>query len=114
MTIAAGRLRFRVALLAPDTIENGRGGRMPSPGSDGWKAVADLWADVIALRGDEAVRQSIERPVQLWRVEVRMRRDVTTHHRLRWGAIVMDIKSVAPNDAGDGLVMTCESGANGK
>lgn len=114
MTISAGRLRFRVQLLAPDTVDNGRGGRRPIPGSDGWKPVASLWADVLALRGDEAVRQNVERAVQLWRVEIRMRHDVTPKHRLRWGAIVMDIKSAAPNDAGDGLVMTCASGANGQ
>lgn len=114
MTISAGRLRHQVQLLAPDTVDNGRGGRKPNPGSDGWKPIGRVWADVVALRGDEAVRQNVERAVQLWRVEIRMRHDVTPKHRLRWGAIIMDIKSAAPNEGRDGLVMTCESGANGQ
>lgn len=112
--LSSTRLRHQVQLLAPDTVDNGKGGRKPSPANpDGWKRYASPWAEVIALRGDEAVRQNVERAVQMWRVEIRMRSDVSTKHQLRWGQIVMNIKSAAPNEAGDGLVMTCESGANG-
>lgn len=113
--LSSVRLRHQVLLLEQDTVDNGRGGRKPNPDNPtGWKPYAKPWAEVIALRGDEAVRQNIERSVQMWRVEIRIRSDVSTEHRLQWGAIAMDIKSAAPNEAGDGLVLTCESGANGQ
>lgn len=109
----AGKLKHRVILQRPSTVDNGRGGRKPNPDNGGWEQVAKPWAEVIALRGQEAVRENIDRAVQLWKVTIRHRPDVTPMNRLVWGAIVMNIKSAAPNDAGDGLVMTCESGANG-
>ncbi|KTT72622.1 head-tail adaptor protein [Sphingomonas endophytica] len=107
--LSSTRLKHQVTLLAPDDIDNGRGGRKPNPATGGWKAYAKPWAEVIALRGDEAVRQSVERSAQLWRVEIRIRDDVTPSHRVRWGTIVMQVKAAAPNSAGDGLVMTCLS-----
>ncbi len=113
MPIAAGSLNKRVRIEVPDMIDNDRGGRKPNPATGGWKEVATVWAEVIALRGEEATRNSVERSVQLWKVTIRMRRDVTTACRLVWDkmGIHMDIKSAAPNAEGDGLLMTCESGA---
>ncbi|TCP33271.1 head-tail adaptor protein [Sphingomonas sp. BK235] len=114
MRLSSTRLIHQVTLLAPDLVDNGRGGRKPNPETGGWKAYGEPWAEIIGLRGEEAVRANVERAVQLWRVEIRIRGDVDTTHRLRCGSIVMDIKTAAPNEARDGLVMTCESGANGK
>lgn len=113
MGLDAGALNKRVRIEAPDMLDNERGGRKPNPATGGWKEVKTVWAEIIALRGDEATRNSVERSVQLWKVTIRIRRDVTTAHRLVWikMGIIMDIKSVAPNSDGDGLVMTCESGA---
>ncbi len=108
------RLKHLVKLQRPDTIDNGTGGRKPSPATNGWADVATPWAEIIALRGQEAVRENIERAVQLWRVTIRHRDGVTPKMRLVWGAIVMNITAVAPNEQGDGLVLTCESGANGR
>jgi head-tail adaptor len=111
--LETGKLDKRIRIEAPDMIDNDRGGRKPNPATGGWKEVKTVWGEILALRGDEATRNSIERSVQLWKVTVRMRRDVTTSCRLVWLAmdIHMDIKSAAPNVDGDGLVMTCESGA---
>lgn len=107
------RLKHQVVLQREDKIDNGAGGRRPNPATGGWIEFAEPWAEIVALRGQEAVRENIERAVQLWRVTIRYRDGVTPKNRLVWGAIVMNITSAAPNDAGDGLVMTCESGANG-
>ena len=108
------RLKHQVVLQEPDKVDNGTGGRRPNPETGGWRDVSEPWAEIVALRGQEAVRENINRAVQLWRVTIRYRDGVTPKNRLVWGAIVMNIISAAPNDAGDGLVMTCESGANGK
>ncbi|WP_341210678.1 head-tail adaptor protein [Sphingomonas paucimobilis] len=108
------RLKHQMLLQRPDTIDNGTGGRKKNPVTDGWADVAKPWAEIIALRGQEAVRENIERAVQLWRVTIRHRDDVTPQMRLVWGAIVMNITAAAPNEAGDGLVLSCESGANGR
>lgn len=107
------RLSKRILIEQPDVVDNGRGGRKPNPDTNGWKPLARPWAEIVALRGDEALRLSVERRRQLWRVVVRNRTDVTPACRIVWGSIVMDIKSAAPNAAGDELVMSCESGANG-
>lgn len=108
-----GTLDKRVRIEAPDMIDNDRGGRKPNPATGGWAEVKTVWAEIIALRGSEATRNSIERAVQLWKVTIRIRRDVSAVNRLVWikMGITMDIKSIAPNEEGDGLVMTCESGA---
>lgn len=112
--LAAGRLKHRVEIQEPNKVDNGRGGRKPA-GQDPWRSIADsIPAEVIALRGDEAVTHLIERAGQLWRVTIRPRADVTPMHRLVWKGITMNIKSAALNVAGDALVMTCASGENGR
>lgn len=109
----ASRLNKRIRIEQPDLIDNGRGGRTPNQVTGGWKLLAEPWAEILGLRGDEALRLGVERRRQLWRVVIRNRSDVNPGCRIVWGRVVMDIKSAAPNDAGDELVMTCESGANG-
>jgi len=110
MAIAAGDLDRRIALQVKDQIENGRGGRKPNPATGGWTTIARPWAQLLPLRGEAAVRNLVERHTQLWRVTIRMRPGVTPAHRILFGSMPMTIKSVAPNEEGDGLVMTCESG----
>lgn len=110
----SSRLKHRIDIQRKNQVSNGRGGRTVPAGQDPWLTIAsDVPAEVIALRGDEAVRHSVERSVQLWRVTVRSRDDVSTSERLMWGSITMDIKSAALDVTGTELVMTCESGANG-
>jgi head-tail adaptor len=110
MALAAGDLDRRVALQMPDLVDNGRGGRTPNTATGGWATIARPWAQLVPLRGEEAVRNLVERHTQLWRVTIRMRPGVTTAHRLLFGSIRMTIQSIAANADGDALVMTCESG----
>lgn len=113
----AGKLRDRVAIERHNLIDNGRGGRKVPDGQSEWVEITPkpIAAEVIALRGEEALRQSAERSIHLWRVTIRARRGLDTSHRLVWesdlmGRVVMNIRAMAPNDERDGIVMTCESG----
>lgn len=108
------RLRHHLVLQRPDKLDNGIGGRRANPATGGWAEVARPWAEIVALRGEQAVRENIERAVQLWRVTIRFRGDVTPQHRLVWNETVLAITAAAPNEAGDGLVLTCESGGHGR
>ncbi|MBM6576348.1 head-tail adaptor protein [Microvirga sp. SRT01] len=115
MAIDARKLRDRVTIEAENLIDNGRGGRTRPSGQDAWKKVDTVWAECLALRGGEALQNLVERSKQLWRVTIRPRADLTTSMRLTWhdamiGDVVGNIRSVAPNEDRDGLVMTVESG----
>lgn len=112
--IPAGRFRHRVRIEEPNVVDNGRGGRMAVPGEDKWRTVADrVPAEVIALRGTVAIEHLVQQQKQLYRVTVRRRAPLTIEQQLVWGVVVMSVKSCAPNDAGDALVMTCESVVRG-
>lgn len=111
MTLAAGRLRERVAIQSANLVDNGRGGRKPPPGEQPWKDVATkVRAEIIPLRGDEALSLGVQRSTQLYRVTIRKRAGVTTAHRLMWGEIALDIRSAPPSTDGCSIVLTCESG----
>ena len=111
MGLAAGRLRDEVTIQEPNLVDNKRGGRKPAPGEDAWKDVDTVHAEIIALRGGEALQNGIQRGTQLWRVTIRIRDDVTPRHRLVWNGTPLNIRTAAPNEERDGLVMTAESGA---
>lgn len=107
----ASRLRHRVRIETPNLIDNGRGGRVAPAGQDKWRKVADrVPAEVIPLRGETALQHLVERSLQLWRVTIRNRRDLTTADRLVYGEIVMTISAIAPTEKRDGLVLSCQSG----
>jgi head-tail adaptor len=108
-----GKLRTRVTFEQENLIDNGRGGRTRATGEDAWKPVKTVWAECLPLRGGEAMANLVERSTQLWRVTVRARPGFTTGMRLTWtdtliGKVVGNIRSLAPNEERDGLVMTVE------
>lgn len=115
MALAAGRLKHRIEIQEQNRVSNGRGGFTPPAGEEPWRSIASrVPAEVIALRGEEAVRHSVERAVQLWRVTIRPRAGVTPTHRLVWNGVTMNVKTAALNLEGDALVMTCASGETGR
>lgn len=115
----ATRMRHQLRIDAQNRIDNGRGGRTVVPGEDPWRIVADrVWAEIIGLRGDEATQNAVLRARQLWRVTIRARHGMVTGMRLVWrdrmlGELIGNIKAIAPDDTGDALVMTVETGAVG-
>lgn len=112
----ASRLRAVVTIQEMDMIDNGRGGRRPRDPAAPWRDVErDVPAEIIPLRGGEALENLVLRATQLWRVAIRARGDLTTSNRLTWtdpiiGEVNGDIRSVVPDEDGAGIVMTIESG----
>ena len=102
----SSRLKQQIRIDTPVKADNGRGGRSAT-----WSELATVWAEVIPLRGGEALQQGIERGTQFWRVTIRTRGGVGLEQRLIWNGLTMNIRTVAPNLTRDGLVMTAESGA---
>lgn len=110
----SSRLREVVTIERRNLVDNGRGGRKTPAGQPDWlPLMKDVRAEVIALRGDEALDKAVLRSSQLYKVTIRNRPGVSVEHRIRWGAITMEIRVAAPNQRRDELIMTCESGKPG-
>ena len=112
MTLRIRRLKERITVEAKNLVDNGKGGRRRPEGEPEWKPALPkpIAAEIIPLRGDEALSNAVTRSVQLYRVTVRNRDGITPANRIRWGSIVMNIKSVARSIDRRSIVMTCESG----
>jgi SPP1 family predicted phage head-tail adaptor len=84
--IGAGDLNRRLTLEAPSESDDGAGGVIR-----GYAAVATLWGNVApqAMRADVAAASL--GAVQRFRIVIRRRDDVTTHHRLRDGDAIYAI-----------------------
>lgn len=113
--LAAGRLRERLAIQRHNVVDNGRGGRRVPDGEAEWEDVATVRAEVIALRGDEALDHLVQRAKQLWRITIRRRSGVRPSMRVAWtdpvsGHLIGNIRSAALNETRDGIVMTVETG----
>ena len=107
----ASRAREIVTVQERNLVDNGRGGRKTPEGEPEWKTLLDgVRAEIIALRGNEALQQGVLRSSQLWKVSIRNRSGVGVTHRIVWGAVTMEIRVAAPNQDRSELVMTCESG----
>jgi len=105
------RLRHRIRIEEPNLVDNGRGGRAAPAGGEKWRALADrVPAEVVGIRGGVALEHLVERHRTLWRVTIRMRRDLLPSMRIVHGDVVMTIKAIVPSELRDALVLTCESG----
>lgn len=116
MSIAAGKLRERVAVQEKNLVDNGKGGRSRPANGPEWKNLADadsVPAEIIPLRGDEALANSVLRAVQLYKVTIRARPDVTAAHRLDWDGVPLNIKALARSTDRREIIMTCEAGTPG-
>jgi head-tail adaptor len=111
MATQTARFRERVSIQQKNLIDNGRGGRARPAGGPEWIDVAtDIGAEVIPLRGDEALQNAVLRSVQLYRITIRARTGVTITHRLMWGDVAMNIRAVALSVDRRDLVMSAEAG----
>lgn len=114
MALSAGRLRGRVRIEEPaGLVDNGRGGRRAAAGG-AWKVLDEsVPAEIVALRGDEALEAAVVRSKQLWRVTIR-RRPILTGWRLVWtdpvlGLVIGNIRAAALTTGNDGVIITAES-----
>lgn len=94
------RLVRRLVLEAPETVPDGSGGF-----SVAWRPAGTLWADVTARGGREEFSGGATRPRTRYRILVRAApvgaaSRPRAGHRLRDGARVFDILTVAEQDAG--------------
>jgi SPP1 family predicted phage head-tail adaptor len=89
-------------------VSNGQGGYTTS-----WSKLADEWAEIIGMSGDEALLAGVQRAVQQWRVTISRRDDVKPRHRIKWGDLYLDIKAAMPlpKDPRNFTLLICESGA---
>ncbi len=107
----SSRLRERISIEVENLVDNQRGGRRRVPGEDGWREIAScVAAEIIPLRGDEALNLSVQRSTQLYRVTIRDRVDITTKHRLIWQGMALNIRTAPPSTDRTYRVMTCEAG----
>lgn len=116
MAIAAGKLRERVIVEQKNLVDNGKGGRTRPAGQPEWWPVAgipDLRAEIIPLRGGEAMAEAILRSVQYYRVTIRARTGIVPSQRLLWRGTPLNIKAMAHSTDRRDIVMTCEAGLPG-
>ena len=99
-------LNRKVTLQRPVRADNQHGGA-----TKGWTDAGPVWAQMIPLRGGEALQELVAREVQLWKVTIRFRGDVTPDWRIMFEGAPLNIQSAAdPDGRRTWLVMTCESG----
>jgi len=104
--LGAGDLNRKIMFQRPARVGNMQGGSVKS-----WTDAGAAWAQMIPLRGGEALEQSVLRGTQLWKVTVRFRADVSTDWRVLFGEQPLNILTCAdPDGRRAWLVMTCESG----
>lgn len=106
------RYREQLAIQQRNLVDNGRGGRKRPDGDDrDWIDVAgNVAAEVLPLRGDEALQNAVLRAVQIYRVTIRARSGLTPDLRLFWRGQAMNIKTIAWSDDRREIVMTCATG----
>lgn len=105
--LRAGRLNRRVVIEKPVRVANGAGGF-----AKGWAPAGKAWAEMIPLRGDEALEHSVQRSTQIWKVTMRWRAGVDEQCRLIFAGKPLNIRTCEdPDGMRAELVMTCESGA---
>ncbi len=111
MALPAARRRERISLQQKNLVDNGRGGRArPVDGPEWIDWATGIFAEVMSLRGDEAVENAVLRSTQIFRVTMPARPGVTAALRVLWGTVPMDIKAATYSTDRRDLVMMCEAG----
>ena len=114
MSISAGKLRERIEIQEKNLVDNGKGGRKRPDGGQEWVSISEgsgIPAEIIPLRGDEALSNAILRSVQFYRVTIRARPDVLPSHRLMWDGTPLNIKAMARSTDRREIIMTVEAGS---
>lgn len=85
----ASRLTRRIAIEEPVDIPDGGGGFIRS-----WQHVADVWAEIIPVRGREAFSASQRIGVVNYRITLRYVAGITTAMRVVYAGRYFDISAV--------------------
>ena len=109
MAIDPGRRNEQITIERKNLIDNDRGGRRRPDGEPEYLPVAEgLWAEIIALRGGEALQNLVTRSRQLFKVTVPWMEGITTEMRIRWGDVAMNIRTANRSTDRADLVITAE------
>lgn len=98
-----GMLRDRLTLEAPSRTDDGGGGATVA-----WTSVADLWASIRPITGDERLRADAVTGRVTHQVWIRYRADVVPAMRFIAGARILDIVAVLDGSRRDRLQCLCE------
>lgn len=108
---SSARRREKIAIQQKNLIDNGRGGRArPAGGAEWIDWATGIFAEVLPLRGDEALQEAVLRSVQLYRISIPARAGVTTAMRVKWGEVTMNIKAATLSTDRRELVIIAEAG----
>ncbi len=102
-SISIGALRQRLTLQSPSRVDDGGGGATVT-----WDTVAELWAYVRPITGDERLRHDAVTARVTHEVWIRHRSDVAPAMRFTDGARVLDIVAVLDPGRRDRLQCLCE------
>jgi SPP1 family predicted phage head-tail adaptor len=98
-----GALRDRLTLESPSRADDGGGGAAIT-----WTSVADLWASIQPITGDERLRADAVSGRVTHQVWIRYRADVVPAMRFVAGARILDIVAVLDGSRRDRLQCLCE------
>jgi SPP1 family predicted phage head-tail adaptor len=84
--VRSGDLDRRVGILALTTTQDTAGQEVES-----YSQIAEVWAEVVDLRGGEAFAAASVNSQMVTRFRLRWRTDITTEHRLRFDGRDYDI-----------------------
>ena len=98
-----GALRERLTLQSPSRAADGGGGAIVT-----WNAVAELWAAVRPISGDERLRHDAVTARVTHEVWIRHRADVVPAMRFVAGTRILDIVAVLDPGRRDRLQCLCE------
>ena len=98
-----GALRERLTLESPSRADDGGGGAVVT-----WNTVAELWAAVRPISGDERLRHDAVTGRVTHEVWIRHRGDVVPAMRFTSGARILDIVAVLDPGRRDRLQCLCE------
>lgn len=109
MMQAAGKRNERVTLQARVQGKDAHGGM-----TETWDAIAETWADVRLLSGEERQATSSGGQLPIARTEFRIlwRDAVTPACRVLWRGKVYNIRSIAGNRRERNMILVCDTGAN--
>jgi len=102
-SLSIGALRHRLTLERQTRIADGGGGAAVT-----WEAVAELWAHVRPISGDERLRADAVSGRVTHEVWIRHRADVVPAMRFTQGARVLEIVAVLDPGRRDRLKCLCE------
>jgi SPP1 family predicted phage head-tail adaptor len=88
-----GKLNREIEIQEATLTGDGMGGKTKA-----WANLADVWAEVIYVRGHESVEADRKTPTESILIRIHFRSDITNAHRILFNGNRYDIRSVQDRD----------------